>query len=132
MLRSMNYCIYALKDPETNEYRYIGLTSKPKARLKAHISTALKNQKYGAVCEKDKWILGLNEKGLQPIFEILFLTSKCLATYWEAITIEYLSLSNQLYNDHYNLQNPYSRTQFQHKLRWRKRLNNFYSTPTIK
>ena len=61
--------IYALKDPETQEVRYIGWTAKGTARrLSNHISEALTSP---PVTHKRRWILSLLKKGVRPATEVL-------------------------------------------------------------
>ena len=79
----MNYYIYTLSDPITQEVRYIGLTTKSlKSRFSAHCSK--KNKSY-----KSNWITSLKRKGLKPIIEVLDTASdfeelKDLEMYWIA------------------------------------------------
>jgi hypothetical protein len=62
----MEVKIYALKDPFTNEIRYLGRTKNSlKVRLNGHLSKAKQN-KFKTY--KDNWILSLN---LKPIIELL-------------------------------------------------------------
>ena len=60
--------IYALKDPNTKEIRYIGKTIRPMVRLKQHVDEA-KNRKI--ISHKTNWIYGLLTNGQEPIMEIL-------------------------------------------------------------
>lgn len=58
--------VYVLKDPTTNEIKYVGVTSqKVNQRLSQHINAA-KNHEGRYVC---KWINSLLQKGLRPIIE---------------------------------------------------------------
>ncbi len=54
-------CIYGLKDPETDEIKYVGRTQDTAARLSGHLSS-----KFGTPY-KNKWIKNLKEKGLAPV-----------------------------------------------------------------
>jgi hypothetical protein len=66
----MNY-IYALGDPRNNEIYYIGKTSRaPNYRFKEHIEQAIKHNKS----IKDKWILELLSKDIEPTLSILEIT----------------------------------------------------------
>lgn len=58
------YVVYALLDPRTNVVRYIGLTSMPRERKRAH-----QNGEGAAYC--GCWERSLIEKGLRPEFKIL-------------------------------------------------------------
>lgn len=58
--------IYGLKDPITNEIRYIGKSNNPKSRYSRHISNA-KKPKTKCYC----WIKGLIDENLKPILVIL-------------------------------------------------------------
>lgn len=53
--------IYYLKDPRTNEVKYVGKTKRPKARFKQHITKLDKT-----MTPKKKWLLELRSKGLIP------------------------------------------------------------------
>lgn len=58
--------IYALKDPETKEIRYVGKANNPKARYHQHVnSNDLTNS------HKHNWIMELHRKGLEPELLIL-------------------------------------------------------------
>lgn len=71
--------IYTLKDPLSNEVRYIGKTINLKERYKNHIK--IKSNDY-----KSNWIKSLKIKGLKPIIEILDSTEsddwEWLEQYW--------------------------------------------------
>lgn len=61
--------IYCLKDPETNEIRYVGKTVGSLAnRLRGHISVARTRAKRG---HSVNWIVHLLERGLHPIIELI-------------------------------------------------------------
>lgn len=57
--------IYALKDPRTNEVRYIGITTNPKQRYIAHCSH------HTRADAKGKWIKELKSANMKPKMEIL-------------------------------------------------------------
>lgn len=61
--------LYALIDPFTNQIRYIGYTTHPKARLRHHINNCNKG-KY-ANTHKGKWISKLLSLGAEPIYKQL-------------------------------------------------------------
>jgi hypothetical protein len=68
------YKIYSLKDPETNEIRYVGKTISPLyKRLSSHYRD--KNISY-----KTHWINSLKEKGVKPIIKIIEI---CDENNWE-------------------------------------------------
>lgn len=62
----MTTFIYALKEPDTGEIRYIGKTNDPKRRFPEHVRNANKRRNY---CER--WIFSLREAGQKPILEIV-------------------------------------------------------------
>ncbi len=53
-------CIYGLRDPDTNEIRYIGKSSRPRVRLNIHIRMAIPKTHKGS------WIRGLIIRGRLP------------------------------------------------------------------
>lgn len=67
--------IYTLKDPESNNIRYVGKTTNPKNRLNAHI-TRSKNNKYHSA----RWVKSLLNKGLKPILEVI---EECADDNWQ-------------------------------------------------
>jgi len=60
--------IYVLIDPESNKIRYVGKTKNPKDRLKRHINSYNLLESW---TKKNKWILNLKNKGLEPIMNII-------------------------------------------------------------
>lgn len=58
--------IYVLKDPNTNEVRYVGKTNNPEQRFKAH-----NNKARDLNTHKRNWINKLREENKKPIFEII-------------------------------------------------------------
>lgn len=69
--------IYILRDPRTNEIKYVGKTVDPRSRSKKH---GLPSQLRGSGVRKVKWILELRSIGLRPIFEII---EECTEENWE-------------------------------------------------
>ena len=68
-LNNRPWSIYALKDPRTDEVRYVGWTGSPASRrLTAHISDA-RYTKWDT--EKSRWIKSLLEEKLRPIIEVI-------------------------------------------------------------
>jgi hypothetical protein len=63
----MNTYIYTLKDPITNEIRYIGKANDPNKRILDHIKECKSSNKS----HKISWVKSLLEKNLKPIVEIL-------------------------------------------------------------
>lgn len=63
----IKYYGYYLIDPNTNEVRYIGITSRPTKRFNEHIHSAKHKKSH-----KDKWILILLKKNQSPIYKIVF------------------------------------------------------------
>lgn len=64
----MKTYIYILKDPETDEIRYVGKTVDIKRRYYHHCSkSACKSQKS----HRSSWVLSLLERKLKPIMEII-------------------------------------------------------------
>ncbi len=59
--------VYALLDPRDGRVRYIGCTSNPTRRLKAHISDG----RRGHQTSKARWIASLLELGARPQLTIL-------------------------------------------------------------
>jgi len=64
--------LYALLNPNNLEIKYIGFTSRPKNRLKEHISSALcyKQDEYNS--HKSKWIRKIIKENKKPIYKTLF------------------------------------------------------------
>ena len=58
--------IYALIDPNTMAFRYIGRSVSPKDRLYGHLSSCEKGKTH---CHR--WIKSLKRKGQQPIMEVI-------------------------------------------------------------
>lgn len=58
--------IYALKDPKTNEIRYIGKANNPYKRYQNHINKCRDKNTH-----KRNWINKLKDENLKPILEIL-------------------------------------------------------------
>jgi len=64
----MEYFIYTLSDPISNEIRYVGKTKDLKDRLRRHMS----NYNLKATwTSKNKWLKNLKNNNLKPIMEIL-------------------------------------------------------------
>jgi predicted GIY-YIG superfamily endonuclease len=70
--------IYTLKDPITDEIKYVGKSDDPKSRLVEH----LKKSKYTKTY-KNNWIISLLDKDLKPILEILDVVDVDNWGFWE-------------------------------------------------
>lgn len=86
--------IYCLKDPETNEIRYIGKTASP---LYKRLSSHYRDKKHSY---KTHWISSLKNKNLKPIIELV---EECTENnwierekYWIAYYRERFNLTNYL------------------------------------
>ncbi len=64
----MKIYIYTLKDPDTQEVRYVGKSKRPKRRLKEHLYVkSLESKKT----HLSYWILSIIRQGKQPIMELI-------------------------------------------------------------
>lgn len=72
---------YLLKDPRTNEIKYVGRTTRPDSRLTKHISEAKSYNKS----KKEQWIVSLLRKNLKPIFQVIYVQ---LCTHEEGKKVE--------------------------------------------
>src|SRR5262245_22184632 len=61
------HTIYALRDPRTQEVRYVGKTVNPRGRLKVHLHHA----RRGTSWHVSRWIRELFAEGLLPQWEVL-------------------------------------------------------------
>jgi len=61
------YNLYVLKDPTTDEVKFVGYTNRPKIRLWEHIRDAKKNVKT----HKSNWIRKVLLDGKSPIMEVV-------------------------------------------------------------
>jgi hypothetical protein len=96
MILSKKY-IYVLKDPSTNEVRYVGQTTRPKNRIAAHLAEG----RYIPVKNKDKvdWINSLKAKNEIPKFEIVDECELDVANLYENMYIQkYLKNGHNLLN----------------------------------
>jgi len=64
----MDFFIYTLSDPISNEIKYIGKTKNPKDRLQRHMTPYSLKQSWQS---KNKWLRYLKNNGLKPIMEVL-------------------------------------------------------------
>lgn len=65
--------IYTISDPISGLVKYVGKTKCPKERFRKHLSE--RNNTY-----KSKWITGLRNAGLEPVFEII---DECEESEWQ-------------------------------------------------
>lgn len=61
--------LYALVDPRDNNIRYIGYTTKPKARFRNHLNTCNKGRAKNTY--KCRWISKLLKNNLEPLYKCL-------------------------------------------------------------
>lgn len=96
----MEVKIYLLKDPITNNIRYIGRTKNTlDIRLKGHLSKSIHKKTY-----KDCWIYSLKQKNLKPIIELITIING-----WEeSYKYEQQLIKEYIKND-YNLVNLHDR-----------------------
>jgi GIY-YIG catalytic domain/NUMOD1 domain len=71
------YTLYVLKDPETLEIKYVGITTKS---LRERLSGHMKESKRYTHRYKCKWVNSLTERGLKPLIEHL---EFCTEDNWE-------------------------------------------------
>lgn len=89
--------IYTLKDPITNEIRYVGKTNKSlKIRYNAHISAYKLSREKS---HKNSWIISLKNKGLKPVIELLDIVENSEWIFWEQYWI------SQMFTWGFNLTN---------------------------
>lgn len=72
--------IYALKEPETGEIRYVGKSDNPKKRLACHLRCRER-------CYRTNWIKTIAERGLSPLLEII---DEVPVTEWQAWEVAYI------------------------------------------
>lgn len=61
----VKYYLYVLRDPDTNQVRYVGCCEKPKARLRSH-ATGTYRPKWVKI-----WVDALTARGKLPLMEIV-------------------------------------------------------------
>lgn len=66
---SRTWFIYVLRDPRTNDIRYVGRTVDPKRRLYMHIWHSRPSGRKPTY--KSQWIDGLASEGLEPILDVV-------------------------------------------------------------
>lgn len=74
--------IYALKDPQTLEIRYVGKAKDPSKRFRLHFAAQ-------ETCHRTNWIKSLTRRGLKPTLEILDEVPEAEWQQWEVAYIEY-------------------------------------------
>jgi group I intron endonuclease len=86
--------IYCLKDPRTNEIRYVGQTiNEPRKRLSQHIHQEKRTK--GKLTHVNSWIRNLKQFNLSPIMEIL---EECLVSELNTKEIYYIKIFKKRYN----------------------------------
>lgn len=75
--------IYTLKDPISNEIRYVGKTNDVSKRLKEHLRKAKHSKTH-----KNNWIIKLNSLGCKPVIEIVDCVSIDECSFWEQYWID--------------------------------------------
>lgn len=76
--------IYALKEPDTGEIRYIGKANDPEYRFRKHLNRASVGKYYSSY-----WINSLLKRSLQPTLEILDEVPYEFWPQWEVAYIEF-------------------------------------------
>jgi predicted GIY-YIG superfamily endonuclease len=61
----MPFCVYVLKDPTTDEIRYVGQTNDPIARFERHLVSRGRTHRV-------RWIRSIFESGSAPKMEVVF------------------------------------------------------------
>lgn len=85
----MTTFIYALKEPDTGEIRYIGKANNPKNRLRDHLTDTGR-------CHRVFWIQSLVNKGSRPLLEIL---DEVPIEYWQQWEVAYIEFFREEGND---------------------------------
>lgn len=75
--------IYALRDPTTQQIRYIGKSDTPKKRLRAHLGGCRRGERG----HRPNWLRSLASNGLKPILEIV---DEVLIDEWQAAEAAYI------------------------------------------
>lgn len=78
---TMNAYIYTLTDPRDNLVKYVGCTTNVKRRMWSHQSVRYTNP-------NSKWAIGLVEKGLYPIIDLIDVVPFEDHVYWERFYIQ--------------------------------------------
>lgn len=79
--------IYVLKDPRTEEIRYVGKADKPENRLQHHIKGSTPRT------HKECWLFSLRQSGLRPVLEVL---DEVPTTQWKFWEREYIRVFRAL------------------------------------
>ena len=85
--------IYVLKDPESNEVRYVGKTSQPKTRLFHHVSIS-KGQRN----PREVWIHSLVSRNTPPVMEVIEECSQNDSRERECFWIDYFKQAGEIFN----------------------------------
>ena len=76
--------IYALKDPQDGEIRYIGKSNNPKGRFSVHVWEARRSEKRN---HRVNWIRKILDKGGTPELEVI---DEIPFQYWQALEAAYI------------------------------------------
>lgn len=85
--------IYALKDPDTGDIRYVGKTNNIRARLRNHKSDAKNTHKVN-------WIQSLLRQNKEPVMEVLDIVTDGFWEQWEVAWIEFFRESGYALTNH--------------------------------
>lgn len=83
--------IYALKDPDTGEIRYIGKADNVKERLRRHVKQCNRELNH-----RSRWIRALLKNGKKPGVEII---DEVAQEYWPALEAAYIQFYLESGND---------------------------------
>ena len=91
--------IYVLKDPRTNEIRYVGKANNPSKRLRGHINRTLRNKRAGIrLNHKEQWIFSMLKEGVRPTLDVIAVVPLSIWQAYEQYAIAIYSLEHNLTN----------------------------------
>lgn len=91
------YKFYTLSDPETNEVRYVGVTTAKTIRNRFYQHKWNSKNPKRCKTHSAKWFKSITDKGLEPIITLLS-THTCDDDSWEEIEINYIKSYPNLTN----------------------------------